>query len=91
MNHFPSLPCCPAQAFHNGGGGIYLDVSSTAVQVTANLVYDVAYAPLHWNVQPHTPQAEGAEITRIINNVFVACPCRPWCMLSACSSPSAFV
>jgi hypothetical protein len=39
-------------AFENGGIGIYLDVSSTGVQVERNLVYDVTASALNWNVNP---------------------------------------
>jgi hypothetical protein len=64
-------------AFENGGIGIYLDVSSTGVQVERNLVYDVTASALNWNVNPGVPALPfpypaGAEPTRILNNVFIA-------------------
>ena len=39
-------------AYQNGGIGVYLDVSSTGVQVERNLVYDVSAEPINWNVNP---------------------------------------
>lgn len=61
-------------AFANGGSGVYMDVSSTAWQVSRNLIFDVTNSPLKWNVNPGVPQVwrEGAVPTRVVNNVFVA-------------------
>eukprot|EP01051_Picozoa_sp_SAG22_P016787 SAG22_NODE_2448_length_2557_cov_7.838893_1_plen_700_part_00 len=39
-------------AFQNGGSGVYLDVSTTGVQVERNLVFDVAEEAINWNVNP---------------------------------------
>ena len=60
-------------AFHNGGGGIYLDVTSTAIQVEANLVHSTTYSPFQWHVNPGVPPPEGPQVpTRVTNNVFVS-------------------
>jgi hypothetical protein len=61
-------------AFHNGGAGVYLDVSSTAMVVEGNLVHNVGFSPLHWNVNPGVPMANGTDVppTTIQDNVFIA-------------------
>jgi len=61
-------------AFANGGSGMYFDVSSTAWQVSRNLVYDVTNSAIHWNVNPGVAQAwaAGAEPMRFTNNVLIA-------------------
>ena len=61
-------------AYANGGSGMYFDVSSTAWQVSRNLVYNVTNAALHWNVNPGVAQAWGATATpmRFENNVLIA-------------------
>ena len=63
-------------AYANGGSGMYFDVSSTAWQVSNNLVYDVTNAALKWNVNPGVPQAwapgGAAAPMRFTNNVLVA-------------------
>ena len=64
-------------AFQNGGSGVYMDVSSTGVQVERNLVYDVSAETVNWNVNPGVPALpypwpEGAAPTRLVNNVLIA-------------------
>ena len=61
-------------AYANGGSGMYFDVSSTAWQVSRNLVYNVTNAALHWNVNPGVAQAWGKTATpmRFDNNVLIA-------------------
>lgn len=64
-------------AFQNGGSGVYLDVSTTGVQVERNLVFDVSSEVIDWNVNPGVPALPypwpvGATPTRIVNNVFIA-------------------
>ena len=59
-------------AYNNGGSGIYMDVSSTAIEVRGNLVHSTAYAPIEWHINPGVSPAPGAAPTRIINNVFVS-------------------
>lgn len=59
-------------AYANGGSGMYFDVSSSAWQVTSNLVYDVTNSALLWNVNPGVPLTEDAEPMRFINNVLIA-------------------
>lgn len=61
-------------AYANGGSGMYFDVSSTAWQVSRNLVYNVTNAALHWNVNPGVAQKWGRTATpmRFDNNVLIA-------------------
>ena len=61
-------------AYANGGSGMYFDVSSTAWQVTNNLVYDVTNSAIHWNVNPDVAAAWGpnASPMRFTNNVLIA-------------------
>ena len=61
------------QARNFGGAGIYLDVSSNAVQVEGNVVFGVGDQPFYWNIQPggQYPLQEGAVTTRVVGNVFV--------------------
>jgi len=59
-------------AYANGGSGVYMDVSSAAYQVSRNLIYDVSYAPIVWNVNPGTLPTQGPTPTRISNNVLIA-------------------
>jgi hypothetical protein len=64
-------------AYQNGGNGIYLDVSSSGVQVERNLVYDVAAETVKWNVNPGVPALpypwpSSATPTRFVNNVLIA-------------------
>eukprot|EP01063_Lacrimia_lanifica_P003959 TRINITY_DN1219_c0_g1_i7.p1 TRINITY_DN1219_c0_g1~~TRINITY_DN1219_c0_g1_i7.p1 ORF type:complete len:714 (+),score=232.78 TRINITY_DN1219_c0_g1_i7:63-2204(+) len=61
-------------AYMNGGEGLYLDVSSTAVHVEGNFVANVTGAPLHWNVNPMVPQLATAPRMNFTNNVFIASP-----------------
>ena len=49
-----------------------MDVSSAAYQVSRNLIYDVSYAPIVWNVNPGTLPTQGPTPTRISNNVLIA-------------------
>lgn len=59
-------------AYANGGGGVYMDVSSTGYQVSGNLVHDVSASPIIWNINPGVMPKEGGVPTRITNNVFIA-------------------
>jgi len=59
-------------AYNNGGSGIYMDVSSTSINVRGNLVHSTVYAPLQWHINPGVSPAVGAAPTRIVNNVFIS-------------------
>jgi len=45
-------------AYHNGGSGVYMDVSSNGMQVARNLVYNVTAGAMDWNVNPGVLQRE---------------------------------
>jgi len=59
-------------AYANGGGGIYMDVSSAGYQVSRNLVHSVSAAPIIWNINPGVVQRQGPVPTRFTNNVLIA-------------------
>jgi hypothetical protein len=57
----------------HGVRGSYCDVSSNAVQIVGNVVFDVGDQPFYWNVQPggQFPLVRAAAPFYVANNLFV--------------------